>query len=430
MRLIYDIILTFYHLGIFLLALVHPKAKAWVHGRRGQWLRIRRDMETVPAHIPVVWMHCASAGEFEQGRPILEKLRELPCPPFVVLTFYSPSGYELRCHTPLADQVYYLPPDGQRRAERFLELVRPQLAIFVKYEFWHHYLSAMRKKGTAHWLVAGLFTPDQRFFRPWGRFFRNDLSGFSRLFVQDESSAALLQRYGLTEIHLVGDPRVDRVWQIRETPFEDPVVEAFSEGSPLGIWGSTWEKDERMLWELLRKSPNAVGNRRILLVPHEPTPPNVQRLLRWFSDWGARRYSEGVPPADCRVLIIDRIGMLSRLYRYADLAYVGGGFNRGIHNILEPAAYGLPILFGPRFEKFVEARALLASGGAFCTVSTDVLGETIARLDVNPNQRAMAGLACRTYLEKSRGASDKIVAEALQLLNYACSGDATDERTT
>ncbi len=412
----YDIVLIFYHLGIRLASVFSPKARAWTVGRRGQWERIQREMAAVPADMPVVWMHCASAGEFEQGRPILEKLREQPRRLYMVLSFYSPSGFEQYRETKLADSVYLLPPDGRKRSRRFLELIRPSMALFVKYEFWHHYLSALTEKGVPHFLVAGIFRSEQRFFKPWGGFFLNDLAGFYLLFVQDAESEHLLRQNGMDRVCIAGDPRVDRVLQLPETSFSDPVTEHFSKSGPTVVWGSSWPDDEELLAQALEEDSGALAHLRWIVVPHEPTSANVLGLMKRFSAWGIHRHSDGAAPEACRILVVDRTGLLSRLYRFAQFAYVGGGFGRGIHNILEPAAYGLPVLFGPRHQKFAEARHLLAQGGVFSVRDTTSLLKTIDFLGKDPETYRKASSACRTYLEKNRGAGEKIAAEALRFI--------------
>lgn len=343
-------------------SLFHPKAAKWVSGRRG----IFEKMEAaIPRGADIIWVHCASLGEFEQGRPVIESLK-FQYPGYrVLLTFFSPSGYEVQQHYKGADWVFYLPMDGPRNARRFLEIVQPSLVIFVKYEFWYYYLKKIKYRNIPLLLISALFRRDMSFFRWYGGLQRKILSRFDHLFVQNESSLLLMQEIGLGDISRIsGDTRFDRVAAIAGQWIPVPGLDGFARQSRLIVAGSTWPDDEELLRSALSHLPG--GDYKLVLAPHEISPRHLAGLEALFP--GAIRYSElqkGGAVADAPCLIIDNIGILSRLYKYAWCTYIGGGLRKsGIHNVLEAAVYGKPVFFGPRYTKYSEAVELVAARGA------------------------------------------------------------------
>jgi len=396
---LYRLGMRFYGAAISIAALTNPKAKQWVRGRKDIFEDIRRKINTNERYI---WIHCASAGEFEQGRPLIEALRDKYESYKIILTFFSPSGYELRKNYNGAHLVFYLPADVGDNAKKFIELVKPKLAIFVKYEFWLGYLEQLRKHKIPHVLVAALFQPNQIFFKSYGGMFRDALKGFDKLFVQDENSCELLKSIGVTNCVLSGDTRYDRVIEIAKAAEPVPLMERFVQGAKqVMVAGSTWAEDEKLLHDWHKQSPDW----KLVIVPHEVNREHIQDLKKRFgancilwselvssADGGGPDFfgiggglveerlggkSTPVPtkgrdtPAsgghdallDKRVLIVDTLGLLSRLYRYATACYVGGGFGKGIHNTLEAAVYGKPVAFGPNYKRFREAEALVQTGG-------------------------------------------------------------------
>lgn len=445
MTFLYSLAIRLFTFGIHAAALLHPKARKWVAGRHDWRRRYREDFQRKGR---VLWVHAASLGEFEQGRPVIEAFR-VQFPDWqVVLTFFSPSGYEVRRHYPQADFVAYLPADTPANAADFLDIIRPDAAIFVKYEFWFHYLAALRQRSIPTLLVSALFRDRQPFFQPWGGFWRRGLRAFTHFFVQNEESARLLQRIGFQNVTMAGDTRIDRVLQLAAAVTENEIVQGFvappappvkggdsivqdmnthlppqkEEETPMAqlhvlppftggaggavlIAGSTWEADEKILIPVMVSAGNIW---KVIIAPHEPSEKNVQRLLCYPQTF---RYSQASPETlrTARWLVIDNVGMLNTLYRYGTVAYIGGGFGAGIHNTLEPAAFGLPVIFGPKFTKFAEARAFVDRGAAFPVCNTEELTAVLKRL-ADPAYYQQASHAARNFLGENRGATALILA--------------------
>lgn len=421
MPLLYDLGLGLYHLGIRVAAAFSPKARARSEGSKGVWSRLEAKRDMLRG---CIWMHCASVGEFEQGRPVLEELRkrhpELP----ILLTFYSPSGYEARKDTALATHVDYLPNDSATNAQRFLELVRPRLALWVRYEFWHHWLHAIKRSDAPLFLVSGIFRPTQAFFRWYGGTHRAMLRCFTHLFVQDEPSRALLESIGVRDVTVSGDTRFDRVDEIaRESP-RLPIGQAFHRAmdAPVLIGGSTWPADEALIAEAVKGLPVTL---RLLIVPHEPTPKALDaaevtmpgpverwsRLETLIND-ASPANNPNAPEQDpffARTLLVDRMGLLASLYQHADVAYVGGGFGDGIHSLLEAAAWGKPVIFGPRHRKFAEARGLIEAGGGFEVRDAQALRVVLTRLLTDRSSREAASVAALGYVREHVGATARII---------------------
>lgn len=353
---LYSICIIIYAKLVRLVSPFYPKARKWSDGRRGLIERIGSDMANVDN---VVWVHVSSLGDFEQGRPIVDYIKENYPSYKILLTFFSPSGYEARKNYPNADYVYYIPVDTRREVRRFLDAVRPKVVIFVKYEFWLNMLVELRKRNIRTFIVSAIFRRNSIFFSPFGRIWRNALRTFEMLFVQDEASKSMLAEIGVTNVVVAGDTRFDRVVAIAETAERIDAIEQFKGDKRLFVAGSTWRADENILLPLINENPDV----KFVVAPHEMAEYRIDRILREVKG-GAVRYSQ---LAQCdfknkQVLVLDTVGLLSRVYGSAEWAYVGGGFGAGIHNTLEAAVYGLPVAFGPKYHKFKEACDLIALG--------------------------------------------------------------------
>lgn len=396
-------------MGIRLAARWMPKAKHWLEGRKQQSLRLKAF--AIPANRPRVWMHCASTGEYEQGRPVLQAIRNQYPEAFLIVSFFSPSGYQARQSDPLIDLILYLPPDLPGQANRFLDFLQPQLVIFVKYEFWFGYLNTLWQRQIPCILISARFQKNQLFFKPYGGFFRKLLGGFTHIFVQDEASQLLLQAYGITRVSVSGDTRCDRVIEIATHWKPDTLVAAFLRGRKAVVIGSSWPEDDKLWLAYLQqhrlKTP-------VIWVPHEIQEQQVEHLRQAWPNGKAIRYSawesrvEQIPEY-VDLLIVDRIGLLSRLYAYGWMAYVGGGFGAGIHNVLEAAVYGIPVVFGPKYTRFQEAVDLVSMQAAFVVKHVDMLHQVICRLSRSSEAQASGAIA-RGYVETHAGATRVIMA--------------------
>ncbi len=403
MRLLYNIGIRFYWLVALLISPWNPKAKLCLKGRRHWYAKLQgalgRDEK-------VIWFHCASLGEFEQGRPVIEGIRELLPGRKILLTFFSPSGFEKRKDYKGVDHVMYLPLDTRRNAQKFLDLVSIELAIFIKYEFWYHFLKQLKTKGIPLYLASGNFRKDQLFFRWYGLWYRRILDLFTHIFVQNEDSQKLLAGIGYTRVSIAGDTRFDRVHELPQSKFSHPALEHFGKNSRIIVAGSTWEKDER----LLAQAYSELGEQLYwIIAPHELSEGHIRSLQERFP--GSVRYTEleGEVPRGCRVILVDTIGKLSYLYRYGTLAYIGGGFGKGIHNILEAATYGLPVIFGPEHAKFLEALELSALGGAFPIGTETELLFTIRQQLENPKLLKTSSQIAANFVSERVGATSAIL---------------------
>jgi 3-deoxy-D-manno-octulosonic-acid transferase len=409
MRAFYTLSILLYRAAIGIAALFVPKARLWVNGRRNWEKLLSEKLRQNPG--PVIWMHCASLGEFEQGRPILEALRTEKPGHKLLLTFFSPSGYEVRKNYAGADVICYLPADMPRNARRFLELVQPEVAIFIKYEFWLNYLHELRSRKIAHLLIAGIFRPSQTFFKPWGGIFRAALRGYSHVFVQDAQSEQLLAGLELSNFSGGGDPRFDRVAAIAAEPRSIPVAEAFAANATLTVVaGSTWPADEQLLIPAL--SEHFGKNIKLLIAPHELGEAHLSSIEQLLAASGIEsqsciRFSVATPEtaSACNVLIIDNIGMLSALYRFGQIAYIGGGFGKSIHNTLEAAVYGIPVLFGPEHKKFNEALGLIHCGGGIAVNSGNELKAILGQYISDEQLRNSAGKKAGDFVQLNLGAT-------------------------
>jgi len=403
MRSLYSLAIIIYTGLIHLAALYNDKARLWVSGRKGWKKKLEKSF--TPGE-KTIWVHCASLGEFEQGRPVIEMIKER-APGFrILLTFFSPSGYEIRKDWPLADHICYLPADTRSNAEAFARIVNPEIVLFVKYEFWSNYLTALRRRDIPVYLISAIFRPGQHFFRWYGGFFRSILRKYSHIFVQDAGSEKLLSGIGISAVSVAGDTRFDRVVQIAASAKIIPMIEAFASGEKVFMTGSSWRQDEEIIAEYINNYPDRM---KWIFAPHEIDNSNIERLGKLLKVRYAR-FSEGRSDfQDVRVLIIDNIGLLSSAYRYSCIAAVGGGFGKGIHNILEPACWGLPVLFGPNHEKFREAVDLLRSGGAFTYIDYGSFSDILNSLLSDSDLHARASEISAGYIEGKKGATGKIV---------------------
>lgn len=405
MRLFYDVSIRFYNLALKLAAIFSKKARLWGEGRKNWPTRLKKELETIRGK-KLIWMHCASLGEFEQGRPLIEWLKEKRPDCKILLTFFSPSGYEIRKNYALTDVVFYLPLDTAVNARRFLQIAEPELAIFVKYEFWFHYLRQLEERQISHVLISAIFRKEQIFFKTYGGFFRSMLAGFDRLFVQDEASKALLKGIQTKEVYVAGDTRIDRVLAIAKQNRRFPLLDAFAGRRPLLIVGSSWPPDEAILVPFINQY--LPEDWKVIIAPHQIKESGIKALEDSLAA-PSIRYSqaEAQDLTSRRVLIIDNIGMLSALYAYGRLAYIGGGFGAGIHNTLEPIAFGLPVIFGPKYKKFMEAVELVQKGGAFSIENQQELSLVFENLR-QEEAYARARSAARSYVERNQGATERI----------------------
>jgi len=410
MVLIYDLGLKCYYFAIWIASLFNRKAAQWIKGRKTAKEYILKQLETDK---PVIWMHCASLGEFEQGRPIIEAIRT-QYPQFqILLTFFSPSGYEIRKNYEHADAVAYLPSDSKQHADWLVNNLPLKLAIFVKYDLWYHYLNALQKAEIPSILVAAFFRKDQFYFKSYGRFMLEKIKGLSTIYVQKSSVKSLLEAHGITQVVSAGDPRVDRVFTICRKAKKYPIVEAFVGQRKVLIAGSTWPEDQAILLPFLNKHPDKF---KYIIAPHEIGEQQLKVLENGLTISSIRYSKAQTNQLDAiNVLIIDNIGMLASFYQYATVVYIGGGFRTGLHNTLEPAAFGVPILFGPKYQKFVEADALVNSRGAFVVRSLEELEQELNELS-DESICKQAGVITASYILENKGATEKIMADVASYL--------------
>jgi 3-deoxy-D-manno-octulosonic-acid transferase len=403
MRLIYTLALHIYAFFAVLISSFNRKAR---RTRLGQWRTNRLLRARIDPDAPYIWFHAASLGEFEQGRPLIELIRRQYPQYKILLTFFSPSGYEVRKNYDGADIVCYLPFDTPYRVRKFLNLARPVMAIFIKYEFWLNYLRELRRRRIPTYLVSAIFRRDQLFFRSYGRWYRSALACFDRLFVQDEQSARLLAEFGVTRVTVCGDTRFDRVIDVRRQAHTLPVLDAFAgDGRPVIVAGSTWPQDENLIIPYFNRHPDM----KLIIAPHEIHRDrllDIQSRLRRPALRLSQTNPRTVAGKDC--LIIDSFGLLSTIYRYGQIAYIGGGFGKGIHNTLEAAVYGIPVLFGPRYHKFKEARDLIALGGSLSPADETAFIRLMDDLLADPALRYATGAIVSRYVNQNTGAAAKI----------------------
>jgi 3-deoxy-D-manno-octulosonic-acid transferase len=412
LKILYQFFVFLYPKAAWLISWKNDKAKKWVAGRRGVFKGLSDFF--FQQKKPVIWIHCASLGEFEQGRPILESIKQGYPNYQILLTFFSPSGYEVRKNYPQADFISYLPMDSAKNANRFFNIVQPTLILFIKYEFWHYYCKEASERKIPLLLASGIFREDQIFFKWYGGFYRNILTNFSYLFVQDEKSALLLGQIGLQDKTLIsGDTRFDRVLAIKEQFEPIQVIENFCKDAITIVAGSTWTEDDEELDHFINEHPNI----KCIIAPHEIEAERLEECKTLYkrsillSDYQQSYTGDDKTSINPQVLIIDNYGMLTRLYHYARICIVGGGFGGdGVHNVLEAAVYGKPVIIGPVYEKYIEAVDLVENGGCIAVENALELEETLLHLldDENPNYQNSAK-AAKDYVYANAGATNKIL---------------------
>lgn len=413
-------------LAIHIASLWNSKAREWINGRKDLFDELKKKIDN---NDRTIWFHCASAGEFEQGKPLIEEIKRLNPSHKIVVSFFSPSGHSAAKKYSYADVITYLPADTKKNAKQFVELIKPELVVFVKYEYWYHHLSAVAFRQIPLIMVSAIFRKKQLFFKPYGRFYRQLLFLFRQIFVQDIDSLELLKASGIEHCSVSGDTRFDRVKKIAGNVSEIPLLKEFIRESKVVIAGSTWNTDEEILAFYVKNNPV-----KIVIAPHEIKKVHIQKLQQSFPD--CLLYSElkelfahtevqtnsiwhsineqqekdlQKKLANARTLIIDSLGLLSKIYYYATVTYVGGGFKSGIHNTLEAVVYGKPVLFGPKYQKFKEAKDLIKKGAAFSISNAGQLKIEMDHLLNDPSELSKAGDAAKDYVEKNIGATQKII---------------------
>lgn len=404
MRLLYDLGIWFYGAILRLISPFHSKAKLWIEGRNDILNHIEQTVEKGHKYI---WFHFASLGEFEQGRAVLEQLKKSFPQERIVITFFSPSGYEIRKNTALADYVFYLPADTAANAKRFISIIQPKFVVFTKYEYWYHYFNELHRRDIRLLMISAIFREEQIFFKPYGGFFKDILKKVSYFFAQNTDSVHMLKWIGITHAGLAGDTRFDRVVELPLQHQPISAVEQFVQGSKVLIAGSTWKPDEELLANIVIQ----YSTWKLILAPHEIHSSHLSDIHKLFPH--ALYYSKFSSYTtqeikEAQVLVIDNIGMLSALYYYGDVAYIGGGFGVGIHNTLEAATYGIPVLFGPKYEKFKEAEDLVTIMAGFSISNQEELMALFEILQEEQNRKEW-GAAAKRYVQQNAGATQIIM---------------------
>jgi 3-deoxy-D-manno-octulosonic-acid transferase len=415
LSLLYNLFLVIYSLGIRLVSVWNKKAKLWIRGRENLFANLKETLKVNTQK--KVWMHCASLGEFEQGRPLLKKIMENNPDAIIVITFFSPSGYEIAKNDKDFKQVYYMPMDSPKNAVKLLDILKPDIVLWVKYEYWHYYLQEIKTRNIPLLLISGVYQNNQTFFRWYGSFYRKMLECFTHFFVQNISSKEQLQKLIAEEkITVSGDTRCDRVINIAENFNEVDCIANFCGNKKVIVAGSTWEDDEAEWTHFVKTHPEI----KFIIAPHEIDEENLNDVKKefpgsmFYSEWLEKQESgigyqvSGNEATNC--MIIDNIGMLSRLYKYATITYIGGGFGyNGLHNILEAAVYGKPVIFGPEYERNFEAEELISCLGAISIENALELEKVVNNLLNNKSEITARGIAAKNYVYNNAGASQKII---------------------
>ena len=404
MILLYDLGIRLYYLIIAVVSPFNKKAKLWITGRQKWHSKL---VAAVEKDAPIAWFHCASLGEFEQGRPLIEALKQQKPEYKILLTFFSPSGYEVRKNYQGADYVFYLPLDTRRNARRLIKAINPKVVVFVKYEFWYHILKAIHRANIPIYIVSAIFRSDQLFFKWYGGLYRRILTFFEHIFVQSSDSEALLNGIGVTNVTVAGDTRFDRVADNAKAAKVIPMIEAFAKDSKVLVGGSTWPKDEELIAGYFTSQRPSL---KLIIAPHEIHNDQVESLIAKIG-LPAVRFTQYTNQdlSKAQVLVIDTIGILSSVYRYGDIAYIGGGFGAGIHNTLEAAVFGIPVIFGPNHHKFREAVGLKSCGGGISISSQEELNLSLNALLTSAQELENAGKAAYSYIYSSLGATSIIL---------------------
>lgn len=409
MFFLYNILIIIAKSVLNIVTLFSPKIKLFVDGRKNVFAALEQKIQPGDK---TIWFHAASLGEYEQGLPVMEKVRAAHAGYKIVLTFFSPSGYEVRKNAATADVIVYLPMDTLANAKKFLAIVQPQKVFFIKYEFWPNYLNELKKTNTPVYLISGLFRKNQVFFKWYGGFYRKALHAFTHFFVQYESSKTLLQSIGFNNVTVSGDTRYDRVSEILERDNSLPFIEEFMNGKTTVVFGSSWPKDEAMFLDFI----NTATDCKFIIAPHTTGAGHIAEIKNsltkktiLFSE------KEGKNLAEYDVFVVDTIGILTKIYSYADVAYVGGGFGTsGLHNILEPAAFGVPVIIGPNHQKFPEAVALVNIGGCITVNTKEEMNDALSSLVYNDDYRWEKGHIAGTFVNMNRGAVNIILTNIIE----------------
>src|SRR5215217_8200864 len=399
---VYNIGILLYGFIIYLISPFSTKAAFFVSGRKHLYKKIASRIDTSRRHI---WFHFASLGEFEQGRPVLEKIKKIHPDKPIIVTFFSPSGYEIRKDYALAEGVFYLPLDTAKNAEKFIMLINPEIAVFTKYEYWYHYFHVLSTRKVPLFIISGIFRADQVYFKWYGNFNRKILGFVDHFFLQNEESRRLLTSINLKNMNLSGDTRFDRVAENANSPKPSDEIAEFCEDAPILIAGSTWPKDESLLTSLLTGQPDW----KFIIAPHEVDREHIINLQKIYP--GSITYSQLIkaPRQNTQVLIIDNIGLLSSLYQYGNVAYIGGGFGAGIHNTLEAAAFGLPVIFGTNYTKFKEAKDIMTIKAGFSIANEAELKQVVETLINDGRFYTYASTQIKLYVEQHTGATNSII---------------------
>ncbi len=405
MLFLYNLILVFASQVVKLLAIFSPKMKLFVNGRKEVFTILQNK---IAANDKTIWFHAASLGEYEQGLPVIDKIKIKYPNHKIVVTFFSPSGYEVRKNNTVADATVYLLLDTKANAKKFIQAIHPELVFFIKYEYWPNYLNELQKLNIKTYLISGIFRENQAFFKGYGVFYRNALKTFDYFFVQNESSKKLLQSIGFNNVKISGDTRFDRVVSILERDNSLNFIEQFKDNKTTIVIGSSWLKDENLLVDYINNAPN---NLKFILAPHNIKSEQIQELKNSITK-KTILFSEKENQNLCeyQIFIIDTIGILTKIYSYADIAYVGGGFGTaGLHNILEPATFGVPIIIGPNYSNFAEVIALVHQEGCVSVSNSTELHETLDNLIFNEDIRHEKGHICATFVQMNKGATEIIL---------------------
>lgn len=413
MRFLYTLAIHCYHVAIHLASLFNPKAKLWITGRANLFQDLQQKCNN-KEHI--IWFHCASLGEFEQGKPLMEKIKQDHSNRTILVTFFSPSGYLIKKNDSVADIVSYLPIDTPKNVIKFIDIVNPKSVVFIKYEHWYNFMFTLNQKKIPFYYISAIFREKQYFFKWYGAWFVEQLQHCSHFFVQDDQSVTLLHQIGIYQVDKTGDTRFDRVFQIANKDYELPFVIQFKQEKKLLVAGSTWEPDEIVLERWFAEFHKTF---QLIIAPHEIDEHHIQTIKDRFKSYRIICYSEfhDQKLEDFQILIIDTIGMLSKIYKYSDYSYVGGAFGTGLHNILEAAVFGVPLFFGPKFQKFKEARDLVHLQGAFSLLYANELIHLISQFELHHDEYDKTCNICKKYVFHNIGAVDMIYSQIVTSSN-------------
>ena len=402
----YNVGISIYSFLLRMIAPFHKKAGLMIQGHKDTFETLQKQIEPNSKY---VWFHVASLGEYEQAQPMIEIIKAEKPSYKIILSFFSPSGYEVQKNNAIVDIVCYLPFDKKKNVKLFLDLANPNIAIFVKYEFWYNFIHGLYLRGIPVYLISAVFRPNQMFFKPWGNVFKKILKYYTQIFVQDNESRRLIQKQGLNNVTVMGDTRMDRVINIKENALDLPIVEKFAtrkNNQSVLVAGSSWPEDETLLINHFNKHAYI----KLIIAPHlinEAHLKQIEGKLKRSSVRYSEATDDNILNFDC--LIIDNFGLLSSIYRYGEIAYIGGGFGAGIHNLPEAAVHGIPVIFGPNYKKFLEARELLNNGGGFTINDETDLNRILKNFITSPEDLEIAGEKAAEYIYMSAGATQKII---------------------